>query len=337
MVKATFIQDGEVLEYTNGTGAAIVAWQVVPMGNRIAIAGDDIAINGLGSLFLCGVFSMAAVNDTAFAIGDPLYWDNTAEKLTTQVTDYFAGMCFEAKASSGTTGKVLLCDCYGGQGAALDDEDTLVVRNSTGSELAAYSLVYITGATSAGVPTVALADADLGAATHIITKAIADGATGAAYKMAFVSGLNTSGVANAGDPIYLSTTAGAFAAAAPTAVGDYVQIVGYAVTKHASTGKVLFLPGLKSTVLTNKVLGGVASVTGTLEITSGLASVTAATVTLAADAALSGLVATVIIPAQAGGDAGKFTIKVWKATANNDCTPVAADAAKSVSWVAFGT
>lgn len=86
-----------------------------------------------------------------------------------------------------------------------------------------------------------------------------------------------------------------------------------------------------------KVARGVSAVTGTLEITSGLATVIAAVACLAEDLSLAGLGATVEIPTQTGGDAGKFTAKVWKATASGDVTPLAADAAKSVAWVAVGT
>lgn len=76
---------------------------------------------------------------------------------------------------------------------------------------------------------------------------------------------------------------------------------------------------------------GVVAVTGTAEITSGLATVKAVAVTLAEDVAATGAFVSVVIPAQAGADAGKFTIKVWKSDLS------AADAAKNVSWVAVGT
>lgn len=94
---------------------------------------------------------------------------------------------------------------------------------------------------------------------------------------------------------------------------------------------------VQSTASGKKVAGGVASVTGSGAITSGLATVTSVAVTLAEDAAAAGLIATVTIPTQTDTNAGKFTIKVWKATANDNVTPIAATDAKSVSWVAFGT
>lgn len=86
-----------------------------------------------------------------------------------------------------------------------------------------------------------------------------------------------------------------------------------------------------------KVARGVTAVTGTGAITTGLATVVAVSAVLAADADLTGTLVTTTIPTQTGGDAGKFTAKVWKPTAANDCTPIAADAEKSVSWIAVGT
>jgi phage-related minor tail protein len=75
------------------------------------MSGDAIASGANGTLFLCGVFSMAAVNDAVFAVGDPLYWDTGAKKLTKTPTAYFAGMCFAAKLETATTAQVALCDC----------------------------------------------------------------------------------------------------------------------------------------------------------------------------------------------------------------------------------
>ena len=75
---------------------------------------------------------------------------------------------------------------------------------------------------------------------------------------------------------------------------------------------------------------GVASVTGSLAVTTGLTTITAAVVTLNADAALTGHVATCTFTG------GTLTIKVWKPTSSSDTTPIAATAAKSVSWIAIG-
>jgi hypothetical protein len=277
------------------------------------------------------------------ARGDRLYFDAGTGLFTVVPTDnLFAGVVVEGKGS-GTTIDFLLAP----QGDLNTGSNGLIVANATGADIAANALVAISGANAAGVPTIVLADADNGPATHIVLSAIANGAQGLAYGMAFVTGLNTSGVGTAGDPVYLSNTAGGFAVAAPTAAGDYVQIVGYAVTKHASTGKVLFVPGLTPSTLLNtdvagvaagyKVARGVTAVTGTQEVTTGLATVVSIVGMLAEDPSADATIVTAVIPAQTGGDAGKATLKVWKPTAADNSAPTAASAAKNVAWVAVGT
>lgn len=86
-----------------------------------------------------------------------------------------------------------------------------------------------------------------------------------------------------------------------------------------------------------KVARGVDAVTGTLDKTTGLTTVVAFVAVLAEDPALTGHLVTFTLPAQSGGTAGHVTIKVWKPTAANDCTPIAATVAKNVAWSAIGT
>lgn len=110
MATATYIQEGEVIDFANSSGSAIAYKEVVPFGSRIVVAAEAIADGATGSVSLTGVFEIAAVNDTAFAVGDKLYWDNSAKKLQKTATAYVAGLCVEAKLQAGTTAKVLLVD-----------------------------------------------------------------------------------------------------------------------------------------------------------------------------------------------------------------------------------
>jgi predicted RecA/RadA family phage recombinase len=87
----------------------------------------------------------------------------------------------------------------------------------------------------------------------------------------------------------------------------------------------------------NRSVSGTASVTGTLEITSGLSTVTQVIATFREDITLGGALLSVTVPTQSGADAGKFTLKVFEFTSNANPTPIACDAAKSISWVAYGT
>lgn len=110
MALATYIKKGNVVEYTN-SGSAIVAWEIVILGSRIAVAADAIAAtSGVGNLFLEGTFQMPAVNTETWAIGDAIYWDNSAKKLQKTATAYFAGMCVAAKAETAALGQIQLCD-----------------------------------------------------------------------------------------------------------------------------------------------------------------------------------------------------------------------------------
>lgn len=82
-----------------------------------------------------------------------------------------------------------------------------------------------------------------------------------------------------------------------------------------------------------KVARGVASVTGTLDVATGLSTVVAAVACLRDDPSTGGLWASVTN----ASTPGTITLKVWKPTAANDVTPVAATAAKVVQWIAVGT
>lgn len=116
------------------------------------------------------------------------------------------------------------------------------IINKTGSSIAADKLVAITGFdTTSKRPKVVLADADV--ATHydlyVTDAAIANNAKGMVYKGALsAANLDTNSATTAGDPVYLSATAGAFAHTA-----DYttsVQPVGFVVAKSATVGQIFW-------------------------------------------------------------------------------------------------
>jgi hypothetical protein len=90
-----------------------------------------------------------------------------------------------------------------------------------------------------------------------------------------------------------------------------------------------------------KVARGVAAVTGTLDVVTGLTTVVAVIATAQDDLdgdTLAGVSAT--IGNQSGAPAaGSITIKAWKVTAGGAAgnpTLIAANAAKSVNWIAIG-
>ena len=107
MAKARYIQKGDIIDYINGSGAAIAYNDVVPLVTRVGVAAENIAVGATGSMRVTGVHEMPAVTTVAFAVGDQLYWDATAGKLTKTSTDNTpAGWCVETKAQAGTLGVV---------------------------------------------------------------------------------------------------------------------------------------------------------------------------------------------------------------------------------------
>lgn len=55
-MKATYYQNGEALDYVNKTERKIEHGEVVIMGSRIGIAGNDIIPGEKGALHVCGVY-----------------------------------------------------------------------------------------------------------------------------------------------------------------------------------------------------------------------------------------------------------------------------------------
>lgn len=121
----------------------------------------------------------------------------------------------------------------------LGQENIALVYNGTGSTITAGSVVAVSGAQGQR-PSVSLADADseaLSAPTlGIATESIANGAEGFITTFGFVRGINTSGF-TAGNPIYLSQTAGQFTATRPSAPAHTVAL-GWVIKVNASSGEV---------------------------------------------------------------------------------------------------
>jgi len=89
----TFIQPGVVVDYTNGTGAAIVSGQVVKIGAILGAALSDIAIGATGPVQIEGVFEVPKVTAAVIAQGENVLWDVSAGK-------------FDAKSATPATGDV---------------------------------------------------------------------------------------------------------------------------------------------------------------------------------------------------------------------------------------
>lgn len=112
------------------------------------------------------------------------------------------------------------------------------VINNTGSDIAINKLVAIVGySTTAELPKIVLADADDPSHVDIYVthQEIDNGDEGIVFKGGLSTPvLDTNSATAAGDPVYLSTTAGAFAHTAPARAVP----VGWVVTKSATVGEI---------------------------------------------------------------------------------------------------
>jgi predicted RecA/RadA family phage recombinase len=108
-----YVQEGDVINWTNGTGSAVAAGDVVAMGNTLGVALVAIAAAASGSVALEGVYTVPKVTAAVIAVGESLVWDVSAGKFddnaATPATGDISGaaaMAFEAGTSSMTTLKV---------------------------------------------------------------------------------------------------------------------------------------------------------------------------------------------------------------------------------------
>ena len=107
MAQATFVQDGESIDYT--PGADVAAGDVVVQADLVGVAKLDIKANKLGALTVDGVFDFAKATGvgTALAVGSTVYWDDTANVATsTSAGNKLLGKVAKAAADADTTVRV---------------------------------------------------------------------------------------------------------------------------------------------------------------------------------------------------------------------------------------
>lgn len=105
--QAVFEHEGKTIDFVNGTESKVAVGEVVPFASQIGVALEDIAPEAKGGVRLVGIWTLPAVNNAAFAVGDQLFWDTTEKKLTKVDSDTVpAGMCTLAKVASGTVASV---------------------------------------------------------------------------------------------------------------------------------------------------------------------------------------------------------------------------------------
>lgn len=233
--------EGKVLQYT--APANVASGAVVWFGPGLpGVALTAIAQDATGSVAVSGVFGLpkhnnsTPANGTVFAVGDQVHWDAANARCCKTSAYPVIGYAVEAAGGSATTVKVLL------NGKA----ETYAVE--AGATIAAGQLLYISGWNATlGMLKVNLADADAGppagAAVLVALEAAAEAGDILLAGKSYLLTANTSGIGAAGDPIYLSTTAGGWTHTAPSTNRHTIQQVGTALTKHA-TGLILIHLGL---------------------------------------------------------------------------------------------
>jgi predicted RecA/RadA family phage recombinase len=101
----TYIQRGDVIDYTNSGSAAIAVGEVVTLATRIGVASAPIAVGTTGALHVAGVFELTKKASEAITLGAAVYY--TADGITATAGDNVpAGWAVEAAAASGSTVKV---------------------------------------------------------------------------------------------------------------------------------------------------------------------------------------------------------------------------------------
>jgi predicted RecA/RadA family phage recombinase len=95
-----YVTDGKVIQWTNGTGAAVASGQAVKVGpGLLGVALQAIAIDAVGSVALEGVFSgVTKVSAAVFAVGEKLLFDVSADS---------GRGAFDDSAATGASGDVM--------------------------------------------------------------------------------------------------------------------------------------------------------------------------------------------------------------------------------------
>jgi predicted RecA/RadA family phage recombinase len=107
-----YVYPGDVIDWTNGTGAAVASGDPVVIGyEQIGIAQVDIASAAVGSVAKCGVFRLAKNTSDATTAGQKLWWDAAnAEVINAPaINAYFIGYAVGSELAATTTVEVKLC------------------------------------------------------------------------------------------------------------------------------------------------------------------------------------------------------------------------------------
>lgn len=112
-----FVQQGESLTWSNGTGSAVSSGDVVVVGAAIGIAAVDIANGSSGTVYMTGVFNVPKVSAAVIGQGEMVAYD-------------VSGSAFDDSAMTPATGDIT--DACTAWEAAGDSVTTIAVKINTG-------------------------------------------------------------------------------------------------------------------------------------------------------------------------------------------------------------
>lgn len=101
MAKASYIQKGDAIDYTNAAETTIEYHEVVVIGSIIGVAQEPIPKGSTGAVSIEGVYNLPT-SESDIAVGTPVYWDASAGKAvkTNSGTLICAGVTVGAAAGS---------------------------------------------------------------------------------------------------------------------------------------------------------------------------------------------------------------------------------------------
>ncbi|MGV0960116.1 MAG: DUF2190 family protein [Limnohabitans sp.] len=102
-----FVQHGDVLSFL--APYAVASGAPFKVGSIVAVAVTTAVVGGAVEGVIEGVFQLPKVSAQAWAVGDKIYWDDTAQVMTAVATDNtLVGAATTAAANPSTTGTVYL-------------------------------------------------------------------------------------------------------------------------------------------------------------------------------------------------------------------------------------
>lgn len=102
---ASYVQDGDLLDYTPTTGVA--AGEVVVLGSVVGVAPRPIAANTVGVVAVEGVWAMPCATGATGAMGSAINWYATSG-VADATTGTAAGYLAKARVATDETVHVLL-------------------------------------------------------------------------------------------------------------------------------------------------------------------------------------------------------------------------------------